>query len=147
MINGKNYDWEDVKIFLNGVPIADVDEISYTDEQEFELLYAAGSKPIAAGRGNYKGSGDVTLKREAYDELNNIARAAGKTIFDFRPGLIVVSYGAKVISEDSDFIDVSHSPLHTDTLINTIFTRRNFGTKQNDKENSVKVEFMFEKIN
>lgn len=146
MINGKNYDWEDVKIFLNGVPVADVDEINYTDEQEFELLYGAGSKPIAAGRGNYKGSGDITLKREAYDEINNIARAAGKTIFDFKPGLIVVSYGAKVISDDSDFIGVSYSPLHTDTLINTIFTKRDLGTKQNDKENSIKLEILFEKL-
>jgi acetoin utilization deacetylase AcuC-like enzyme len=146
MINGKNYDWEDVKIFLNGVPVADVDEINYTDEQEFELLYAAGSMPIGAGRGNYKGSGDINLKREAYDELNNIARAVGKRIYDFRPGLIVVSYGAKVISEDSDFIGVSYSPLHTETLQNVLFTKRNFATKQNDKENTIKLEFIFEKI-
>ena len=145
MINGRNYDYEDVKFFLNGIPIG-IDEINYNDEQEWELLHGAGSRPIAAGRGNYKASGDMTIKREDFDTLNNIARAAGKTIYDFKPGVIVVSYGAKTISDDSDFVDVEYSPLHTDTIQNFIFTKVDRAVKQNDKGNTVKLSFICEKI-
>jgi hypothetical protein len=147
VINGKNFDWENVEIFLDGVIVTDVKEINYTDEQEWEKQYSGGSRPIAIGRGNYNASGDITVGRAAYDELNTIARVAGKTVYDFKPGIIVVSYGTKTVPEDEGaFIEVSHSPLHTDTILNFVFSKRDFGIKQNDKGNSVKLEFEAEKI-
>jgi hypothetical protein len=146
LINGKNYDWEDVVISLSGVPVLEVTEINYSDEKEAELLYAAGSKPIGVGKGNYKASGDITFKRSSFDDLNLVAKAGGKSIYDFKPFPIIVSFGAKTISDDSKFIEVEHSPLHTETLMNVMFTKRTYGTKQNDKENTVKAEFIFEKI-
>jgi len=139
LINGKNYDWEDIQIFINGILYSGVTEISYSDEQEWEGQYAGGSKAVGVGRGNYKASGDITLTRNTYDILNNVARAAGKTIYDNKPGMIVVSYGAKTVPEDSDFISVDYSPLHTDTLQNFVFEKRDFSAKQNDKGNTVKL--------
>jgi hypothetical protein len=146
LVNGKNYDWEDFDVHINGILSAHVTELNYTDEKEKELLYGAGSDPVGMGYGNYKASGDITLKREGFDILNNVAKSAGKTIYDFKPFLIVASYGSKSISEDTDFVESSHSPLHTDSLINVSFTKRDFGIKQNDKENTVKIEFICEKV-
>jgi hypothetical protein len=146
MINGKNYDWEDFQVFLNGIRSEHVTDINYTDEKEVEGLYAAGSRPVAAGKGNYKASGDITLKREGYDVLNNAAKIAGKSIFDFKPFTIVASYRSKIITEDSEFIDSQSSPEHVDTLVNVMFTKRTFGIKQNDKENTVKLELFVEKV-
>lgn len=146
MIKGENYEWEDVDIHINGILSSHVTEINYTDEKEREHLYGAGSKPVAIGSGNYKSSGDITLKREGFDILNNIARVAGKTIYDFAPFLIVVTYGAKTIPEDSEFVSTDKSPLHTETLSNVLFTKTDRGTKQNDKENTVKIDFICEAI-
>lgn len=146
MVNGRNYDWEDVQIFLNGVAQPEVVDINYSDEKERELLYGAGSAPIGVGNGNYKASGDITIKRASFDELCAVAKAAGKTIYDFKPFIIVVSFGAKVLNEGSSFVDTTYSPINTDTLVNVMFTKRTYGTKQNDKENTVKLELICEKI-
>lgn len=144
MINGKTYDWEDAKFYLNGIPITDIREINYTDSVEHTNIYAGGSKPIGLGKGNMEGSGDLTLGRDQYQTLINVARAAGKSIYDYKPGIIVVVYGAKTVPEEGDFIDVSQSPLATDTLYSVVFKKRDPSARQNDTGLAVKLEFTFE---
>jgi hypothetical protein len=145
LVNGKNFDFEDLKLFINGVQAMDLQEINYSDEQEWELQYGTGARPIGAGRGNYKASGDLTLGRSEFDTLNNLARVAGKSIYDFKPFVIVASYATKVEGDDL-FVKSEVSPLHTDMLVNCIFTKRDFGIKQNDKKNTVKIEFICPEI-
>lgn len=144
MVNGKTYDWEDIKFYLDGVPITDIREISYTDSVEHTNIYAGGNKPIGLGRGNMEGSGDLTLGRDAYQTLINIARAAGKSIYDYKPGTIVVVYGAKKVPDEGDFVEVSENPLTTDTLYNAVFKKRDMSARQNDTGLGVKLEFTFE---
>jgi hypothetical protein len=144
MINGKIHDWEDMHFYLDGILITGITDINYKDSQKKEHVYAAGSKPIGRGRGNLEGSGDITLTRNEYDRVNNIAKAAGKSVYDFKPFVIVVVYGAKTITEESPFPQVEDSILHTDTLQNAEFTDRDFAAKQDDVNNTVKLGLIFE---
>lgn len=145
MVNGKKHDFEDLKLYFNGVQLMDLQDINYSDEQEWELLYGSGSRPNGMGRGLYRASGDITLSREDFDTINNACKVAGKTPFDLKPFMVIASYGAK-ISGDDLFIETQNSPLHTDTLVNCVVTKRDFGIKQGDKGNTVKMEILFEKI-
>ena len=43
-VNRKAYDWGDVDLQLPGLAL-EVQEISYDDEQEKELVYGRGNKP------------------------------------------------------------------------------------------------------
>ena len=47
-VNGKAYDWGDVNLQIPGI-VAEVQEISYDDELEKELVYGKGSKPRGYG--------------------------------------------------------------------------------------------------
>ena len=51
-VNGKTYDWGDVDLKLPGVT-TEVEEISYDDELEKELVYGHGKLPRGYGTGNY----------------------------------------------------------------------------------------------
>ena len=144
MINGKVFDWESKEIFLNGVKLAEIVDINYKDSKEVEKIRGAGSGVLGYGGGNLDGSGDMTLERGEYDRINNAARAAGKSIYDFVPMTIVVSHGAKVSPEGSDFVDIQHGATHTETLLNVVFSSRDTGAKQNDKSNEMKLGFEFE---
>lgn len=144
MINGTNYDWEDLDVHLNGILSSHVVDINYSDGIEREHAFGAGSKPVAIVSGNMEASGDITLRREGYDILNNACKAAGQSVYNIKPFLIVATYGSKTISDDSDYIEVGKSLLHTDTLMNVMFKKRDFGIKQNDKNNTVKLEVIFE---
>ena len=52
-VNGKTYDWGDVDLKLPGVT-TEIEEISYDDELEKELVYGHGKLPRGYGTGNYK---------------------------------------------------------------------------------------------
>lgn len=144
MINGKIFDWEDIHFYLNGILISGITDINYKDSQKKEHTYAAGSKPTGRGRGNLEGSGDITLTRDEYDTINNIAKAVSKSIYDYKPFVIVVCYGTKTITDDSEFPVVDNSTLHTDTLQNAEFTDRDFAAKQDDINNTIKIGLIFE---
>ena len=64
-VNGKAYDWGDVDLQLPGLAL-EIQEISYDDEQEKELVYGKGSKPRGYGKGNYKPTGKLSLLRDDY---------------------------------------------------------------------------------
>ena len=49
-VNGKAYDWGDVSLQIPGLAM-EVQEISYDDELEKELVYGMGSKPGDMGGG------------------------------------------------------------------------------------------------
>jgi len=144
MINGKTYDWENIQFYLNGLPVVDAREINYSDSVEHTNVYAGGSKPIGLGIGNMEGSGDLTLGRDAYQTLVNIARLAGKSIYDYKGFTVVVAYGTKVTPEKGDFVEVSFSPTSTDTLYNVKFKKRDMTARQNDAGLAVKLEYTFE---
>ena len=52
-VNGRAYDWGDVDFQMPGLNIQ-VQEVSYNDELEKEVVYGAGQKPRGYGEGNYQ---------------------------------------------------------------------------------------------
>ena len=44
LINGKCYDWSSVDINVSGMDSIELQEISYDDEQELEVIYRKGGK-------------------------------------------------------------------------------------------------------
>ncbi len=93
-INGKNYDWEDIRVItLTGEQIG-ITEIKYSDEQSVTARYGRGAVPRGYGRGNYEASGSMVLDRDEWEKLKLALVALGNTggIYDHTPFPIVVSY-------------------------------------------------------
>lgn len=141
MINGKNHSWEDIKIHWNGIEYPGITEINYSDGVKREFQRAAGRYPAAIGSGDYEASGDLTMHRADYNELVAVAAGAGRNIYDMIIPVITVSYGAKVEGEDG-FADTEYTPTGTDRIVNVVFSKRDFGPKQGDTENTIKLEFL-----
>lgn len=93
-INGKNYDWEDIRVItLTGEQIG-ITEIKYSDEQSVTARYGRGAVPRGYGRGNYEASGSMVLDRDEWEKLKLALVALSNTggIYDHTPFPIVVSY-------------------------------------------------------
>lgn len=82
-VNGKAYDWGDVNLQIPGI-VAEVQEISYDDELEKELVYGKGSKPRGYGNGNYKASGKMSMLRDDYEALLDYCKSNNITFLSFR---------------------------------------------------------------
>lgn len=90
-VNGKAYDWGDVDLKLPGV-VTEVQEISYDDEQEKELVYGKGNTPRGYGTGKYKASGKLSMLKDDYDALVDYCKAKGTPLYGLIFPKIVVSY-------------------------------------------------------
>lgn len=146
MINGKVHAWEDIKILFDGIPVAGITEINFNDEREAEPVYGAGNKPIGAGLGNYKVEGDFTLTKAEADKFEGPAIAAGKSVYDYRPFVIVMAYEDRVPQDSGNFFERKVNPLRTDTIIDVIITKREVGYSQNDKQLKVKYSFIAREV-
>lgn len=102
--------------------------ISYTESQEKEALYAKGDKPHGIQRGNKAFSGTVTLLQS---ELDAIDTAAGGDLLDARMN-IIVSYGNP---SKGDVIK-------TDLISSLEFTDVSKGMAQNDKFAEIELPFI-----
>lgn len=120
-INGRYYDWEHITIQVNGATLADVLSIEYEDSEKVNAIYGRGRTPRGYTKGNYEGSGKLTLLREEYERLGDP--------FGMPPFDIVVSYAK---GENTS----------TDTLKECLFTKRSFGGIEQDTERiTVELEF------
>ena len=90
-VNGKAYDWGDVSLQIPGLAM-EVQEISYDDELEKELVYGMGSMPRGYGRGNYKPTGKVSVLRDDYDALVDYCKRIGKPLYEVEFPKVIVSY-------------------------------------------------------
>lgn len=141
MINGQIHAWEDIKIFLNGVPVAGITDINFNDAREVEAIYGAGAKPIGAGLGNYSVEGDFTLTKDAADLFEAAAKALGKSVYDYKPFQIVVSYDDRNADGSGPLFERSLNPLRTETITDVIIERRERARAQNDKSVGTKYTF------
>lgn len=91
LINGKAYDWSDVRI---KTPYGDleVQSIDYDDELEYELVYGMGNVPAGYGNGNYKASCKFTMLLDHYEQIENICKQRGSALYGLMIPKIVVSY-------------------------------------------------------
>lgn len=126
-VNGKAYDWGDVDLKLPNL-VVEVQEISYDDELEKELVYGKGQAPRGYGEGNYKPSAKMTLLRDDYDELVNYCKRRNIAWYKLQLPSIVVSYanaGGKTIS---------------DTLTKVSFGKTSHKAAQGDKSLKVDID-------
>ncbi len=117
-INGKLFDWEDITVALpTGISIG-ITEIAYKDSQEVTLRYGKGAIPRGYGRGNYEGSGSMSLDADEFERLSiYLQSSGGGAIYDHLPFPITVCYANTGQSPVTDVlplvkitsIDVSNS--------------------------------------
>lgn len=150
LINGREHDWNDVKIYLMGAPVADVKEINFRDAREAEMQYSQGPNPYGVGFGNYSAEGDMTLVFEEFEKFSSPARALGKSVYDYAPFPIVIAYADKVKATQGDppreYVVQDFSPTKTRLIKDVVIAGIDEGYAQNDKELTVKVTFKAVKI-
>ena len=128
-VNGISYGWADVDVKIPGLNLV-LQEISYGDEQEKEESYGYGYKPRGYGKGNYKGSGKMSMHRDDYDDLLDYCKATGTPFFGVELPSVVVSYANP------------GSRTRIDELKRVVFTKRSHKAAQGDKTLSVDIDIM-----
>lgn len=128
-VNGRAYDWGDVNVQIPGLTL-EVQEISYDDEQEKELVYGLGSRPRGYGRGNYKASGKITMLRDDYDTLLDHCKQTGTPFFSLEFPKIIISY-----ANDGE-------RTRQDVLNKVSFSKRSSKAAQGDKSLKVDLDLM-----
>lgn len=80
LINGTNYGFADISLSLMSVPLVSIREINYSETQEMEDFFGAGTRPISRGYGKVTATASITI---SMDELENIQTIApGKNIMN-----------------------------------------------------------------
>ena len=128
-VNGISYGWADVDVKIPGLNLV-LQEISYDAEQEKEESYVYGYKPRGYGKGNYKGSGKMSMHRDDYDDLLDYCKATGTPFFGVELPSVVVSYANP------------GSRTRIDELKRVVFTKRSHKAAQGDKTLSVDIDIM-----
>ena len=128
LINGKCYDWSSVDINVSGMDSIELQEISYDDEQELEVIYG---KVRGFGTGNQKNSVKISLLREDFNEMIRVIKSKGyKSFYKYIIPKITVSY-----ADDG-------AETTTDILTNVKFSKRSLKAAQGDKSMKVDLDGM-----
>lgn len=90
LINGKAYEWADIRLILFGIPVAGITAISYSDKQEMENNYGAGSLPVSRGYGNVMCEASITLESNEVEAIT--AQAPNGRLQEISEFDVVVSY-------------------------------------------------------
>ena len=131
LINGKCYDWSSVDINVSGMDSIELQEISYDDEQELEVIYGKGGKVRGFGTVNQKNSVKISLLREDFNEMIRVIKSKGyKSFYKYIIPKITVSY-----ADDG-------AETTTDILTNVKFSKRSLKAAQGDKSMKVDLDGM-----
>ena len=129
IINGKAYDWSDVSLKIPGLNI-EVQEISYDDELEKELVYGKGSAPKGYGTGNYKASGKISLLKDDFNDILDYCKNNNIALYKLKFPKVVVNY-----ANDTGRVK-------TDVLNNVSFTKSGTKAAQGDKSLKVDIDLL-----
>lgn len=124
-VNGKSYDWGDVDLQLPGI-VTEVQEVSYDDELEKEVVYGRGSAPRGHGTGNYKASGKISLLRDDYEAIVDYCKTNNIPFYKLEMPKVIVSYAK---GDGRTTVDV---------LNGVSFSKSSYKAAQNDK--SLKID-------
>ena len=91
MINGKTFDWEDIKVDIGGLLDLEIMAINYDTERPVEEVYGRGNAARAFGNGNLVQSGSFELDPRAWLVLV-IFSGTQNGIFRIPPFPITVSF-------------------------------------------------------
>ncbi|WP_338813653.1 hypothetical protein V9L05_19975 [Bernardetia sp. Wsw4-3y2] len=119
LINGNLYGWANIEFNVAGLDVYGVTSIEYTEEEETEMIYGAGNRPVGRAKGNITSEGSVTLQMEEIQRLQDIS-STGR-LQDVEPFSVIVSY----LKKNGDTV--------TDTLRECVFTNNGRSAGQNDK--------------
>ncbi|MBF0576603.1 hypothetical protein [Dysgonomonas sp. GY617] len=96
LINGREYEWGDIRLNVGGIEIEGFRNVSYKPSQEKDFLHAKGRNPRSIQRGNKTYTGSLTFTQS---ELIAIERSTGKSILDLKVDIIVA-----YVPDDSNVI-------------------------------------------
>jgi len=111
--------WNKISAKLFGRFLEGITEISYDDEEDQELVYGAGGKPIGKGKGNYKPKASITLTEEERRAIME-SLPPGMRLQDIPDFDITVSY-------------TYQNKVFTDIIRNCSFKNNGVEVKQGDK--------------
>jgi hypothetical protein len=128
MVNGREYEFEDMTLILGGRDVTGFRGIKYKKSQEKEALYGKGNKALSIQKGNEKCDGEISLTQSEYETL----RALG---------------GGSVLSLNLDAIVSYGDPTKGDAMINDSiqglqFTEESKEIKQGDKFMEITLPFV-----
>lgn len=73
LINGKAYEWADIKVNLFGVPIVGITAIEYDDKQNMTNIMGAGNRVVSRGYGSFEPTAKITLLMEEIENIMSVA--------------------------------------------------------------------------
>lgn len=91
MINGKTFDWEDIKVDIAALIDLEILAITYKSERPAEAVYGRGNAPRGYGRGNLTQEATVDLDHAAFLKLSAFAATQGG-LARIKPFVITVRY-------------------------------------------------------
>lgn len=131
-----NKSWADITLLIGGVPLLEVQEISYSREREKKDHYGIGDKVVSRGYGNVADTG-FQLKM-SFDELKRLEAAAPNgDITLLPPGTCSVVWKRTAQNPTS----------YTDTLTNVEFTSNGRDLKQGDTKHFTTIKGVFAGFN
>ncbi|MDR0726409.1 MAG: hypothetical protein LBF59_10450 [Prevotellaceae bacterium] len=86
IINGRQYEFADLTLYLGGRDVTGFRGIKYTSAQEKETLYGKGNRALSIQKGNIAHSGEITL---AQSELETLKALDGGTVLGLSLNAIV----------------------------------------------------------
>lgn len=102
IINGQEYGWGDIRLFLFGKIVEGVTKIEYKETIEKKARYAAGNMPHSIQKGNYSVDGSLELTQSELIALNTSAKAKGyRSILDVDFNIVVTYEKDLVITVDT----------------------------------------------
>ncbi|MEG2495517.1 MAG: hypothetical protein RSB32_07455 [Mucinivorans sp.] len=89
-INGQEYGWGDIIIFMWGQPVLRARAIEYKTSQQIEPLRGAGRDPLANQCGERSYTGSITVLQSELEAFNRTARSKGyKSIVGISADIVV----------------------------------------------------------
>lgn len=76
LINGRQYEFADLTLFLAGRDVTGFRGIKYTTTQEKEVLFGKGNRGLSIQRGNISNSGEITLTQSELETLKALGRGS-----------------------------------------------------------------------
>ncbi|MDR1120040.1 MAG: hypothetical protein LBM08_03905 [Dysgonamonadaceae bacterium] len=69
VINGRQYEFADLALFLGGRDVTGFRGIKYTSTQEKEVLYGKGNRGMSIQKGNIAHEGEISLTQSEFETL------------------------------------------------------------------------------
>jgi uncharacterized protein (UPF0218 family) len=127
-INGRQYEFADLTLYLGGRDVTGFRGIKYTSKQEKEVLYGKGNRGMSIQKGNISHEGEISLTQSELETL----KALGKGSILGLNLNAVVAYGNPAKGD----------VLITDKIINLQFTEEAKEIKQGDKFMEITLPFI-----